>query len=678
MRPAGFSPDVPPSVESIPTTRTSLHNARFLHYLLHAAFTAFSTRYLNVMAPIDDAVAAIRASDGQKIGTVARAFGVHRTTLSRRIHGQATSRRLFAQRRQLLTPQAERLLIREIWRLCEWCLPPTPAMVRVWAGQISGKEPGKNWSAGFRRRHEATLDQRYLNTLDLERHRSESESSFRQYFTILEEKIALYNIQPNNCYNMDEKGFLIGHLQKVQRIFPKALIARQKLLGTGQDGNREWITIVATICADGTSLPPALIYKAVSGDLQDIWLQDYDPLQHRYWFASSPNGWTNNELGLSWLQSLFDTETRDKAKRDWRLLILDGHGSHCTIAFLDWCKSNRILVAIFPPHATHRLQPLDVSIFRPLATYYSQELDRHTRQSQGLTSLTKRDFFHNFDTAYCKAFTEANISSAWLKTGLEPFNPAEVLQIFDKGKANELTHSNTPHGSQSSRELSDTCLPTPTRLRSIRRLVGEDHGSDFQRVIKKLADTCVAFATELTLSRDRERGYIEALNNQKKKQKRGKPFTETLRAEGDLGVLFFSPRKVERAKELQAVKEAIKEDEVRQKELRVEERALQKARKQLEAQQKRDDRAARASSRKTVEALKRANRQQQIEAKQAIKRSAVHLDTTNTRLTKVRKLQKRPQKRVVVEAEPAVQQPQMEVRSRSGRAIKARPRFEPT
>jgi hypothetical protein len=73
-------------VESIPTTRTSLHNARFLHYLLHAAFTAFSTRYLNVMAPIDNAVAAIRASDGQKIGTVARAFGVHRTTLSRRIH----------------------------------------------------------------------------------------------------------------------------------------------------------------------------------------------------------------------------------------------------------------------------------------------------------------------------------------------------------------------------------------------------------------------------------------------------------------------------------------------------------------------------------------------------------------------------------------------------------------
>jgi hypothetical protein len=33
-----------------------------------------------------------------------------------------------------------------------------------------------------------------------------------------------YSIQPQNCYNIDEKGFLIGYLQKVRRIFPKALM----------------------------------------------------------------------------------------------------------------------------------------------------------------------------------------------------------------------------------------------------------------------------------------------------------------------------------------------------------------------------------------------------------------------------------------------------------------------
>jgi hypothetical protein len=72
---------------------------------------------------------------------------------------------------------------------------------------------------------------------------------------------------------MEEKGFLIGHLQKVKRIFPKALVRTHKLLGTGQDGAQHWITLMATIRADSSSLPPALIYKAASGNLQDTWLE---------------------------------------------------------------------------------------------------------------------------------------------------------------------------------------------------------------------------------------------------------------------------------------------------------------------------------------------------------------------------------------------------------------------
>ncbi len=67
---------------------------------------------------------------------------------------------------------------------------------------------------------------------------------------------------------MDERGFLRGHLQKVRRIFPKALMHQQRLLGTGRDGFREWITLIVTIGADESSLPPAMIYKAVANLLE--------------------------------------------------------------------------------------------------------------------------------------------------------------------------------------------------------------------------------------------------------------------------------------------------------------------------------------------------------------------------------------------------------------------------
>jgi hypothetical protein len=68
---------------------------------------------------------------------------------------------------------------------------------------------------------------------------------------------------------MDEKGFLIGELQKLKRIFTRKYFASGKLLGAGQDGNREWVTILACICMDGTYLPPSVIYQALSGNIQD-------------------------------------------------------------------------------------------------------------------------------------------------------------------------------------------------------------------------------------------------------------------------------------------------------------------------------------------------------------------------------------------------------------------------
>jgi hypothetical protein len=98
-------------------------------------------------------------------------------------------------------------------------------------------------------------------------------------------------------YNIDEKGFIIRKLQKTRRVFIKAWKKQGKLLGAAQDGNRDWITLIATIYADGTLLPPALIYSATTGDIQDQWLQDYQETEDCY-FASTETGWTNDQLGL--------------------------------------------------------------------------------------------------------------------------------------------------------------------------------------------------------------------------------------------------------------------------------------------------------------------------------------------------------------------------------------------
>jgi hypothetical protein len=116
-------------------------------------------------------------------------------------------------------------------------------------------------------------------------------------------------------YNMDEKGFLIGRLQKTQRVFTKDLYKQGKLTRAGQDGSREWITVVATICAGGTSLSPTLIYKAVSSNLRETWLIDFEPSRQSCSFTFSPYGWTSDELGYSWSTGLFKEEMAVRAER---------------------------------------------------------------------------------------------------------------------------------------------------------------------------------------------------------------------------------------------------------------------------------------------------------------------------------------------------------------------------
>ena len=86
----------------------------------------------------------------------------------------------------------------------------------------------------------------------------------------LQEKIEKYRITPRNIYNFDEKGFLIGLFKIFKRIVTIEHLKNKKTLRASQNSNREFISLIACICADNTFLPPALIYKGENNELRDI------------------------------------------------------------------------------------------------------------------------------------------------------------------------------------------------------------------------------------------------------------------------------------------------------------------------------------------------------------------------------------------------------------------------
>jgi hypothetical protein len=146
-----------------------------------------------------------------------------------------------------------------------------------------------------------------------------------------------YEVQPQHTYNMDEKGFLISIIGRSKRIFSRQMWERKEVRALLQDGSREWITVLACIRVDGEALPPSLIYQAEQGNIQLAWVEDIKAGKHEILVTLSLSGWTNDEIGLAWLEQVFDRYTKASARRSYRLLILDGHGSHLTMDFIDYC-----------------------------------------------------------------------------------------------------------------------------------------------------------------------------------------------------------------------------------------------------------------------------------------------------------------------------------------------------
>ncbi len=397
---------------------------------------------------------------------------------------------------------------------------------------------------------------------------------------------------------MDEKGFLIGVINESKRVVPISMLKQGKITGTGQDGNRSWITFIASICCDGTFLPPALIYQG-AGNLQTGWVEDFDGTSHKCFFTSTPTGWTNEDVALYWLQRVFDQSTRPKARsgRDWRLLWLDGHNSHINMRFLNWCHDNRILVAQYPPHSTHRLQPLDVSCFGALSTRYSQQLDQWLRKHGGIIPLNQNHFYSLFWPALHEAFSEHNILSGWRKTGLYPFNPQVVLQQIEN-----------PPSRPSSSDSKNSSILSASDWRRLRRVVKQEVNPLNQRLLKGFERV----AAQNQLLQAEIQGLKETVQLQKKTSKRNKNLFEQLQDSDGNKAIFYSPTKIEQAKRLVQQKEEDERAQQAEKEQRALQRQLVKEAKEKEAELRRQRREEVRVERAKQAALKQAEKEAKL------------------------------------------------------------------
>jgi hypothetical protein len=106
---------------------------------------------------------------------------------------------------------------------------------------------------------------------------------------------------------------------------------------------------------------------------------------------------------------------------------MDNHAPHCSLATILFCRDHHITLLILPPHASHKLQPLDKGFFGPLETAYESELEKWlvNHPEQGVTLFHVSGLFR---AAYSKRATVTKAEKAFAGTGVFPFNPDAITE----------------------------------------------------------------------------------------------------------------------------------------------------------------------------------------------------------------------------------------------------------
>lgn len=347
---------------------------------------------------IDRAIAAYNTGQYTSLRACARVFEVTHSTLARRLNGQLP-RNIAHQQRQILTTREEEVVIEKLLYQADSGYPYTIAQcLDICNGLLQSRQNPPNqtinnrWFRRFCKRH-SIIQTAFSRPYDYQRAKAEDPEAIQKWLRFVESKIQEYGAMPEDIYNFDETGFTAG------RIVSKKVIGRAiQQKGSSrlpprdiQSGDRTFTTVIECISGAGVALPPLILLpgKSITDDVVS------QQVQHGWRFMESHNGWTNDKIALLWLREVFEPSTKNTSGV-YRLLILDGHGSHLTNAFNAYCSDHKIVPLCMPAHSSHLLQPLDISVFGPLKRVYGPEIQKITAKSQ---IVTRSDFIAAYAVA---------------------------------------------------------------------------------------------------------------------------------------------------------------------------------------------------------------------------------------------------------------------------------------
>ena len=270
---------------------------------------------------------------------------------------------------------------------------------------------GKGWTKGFLNRH-PEISLRAPEPTSIARATGFNSPQVERFFQLLRTLYVKHGFRACDLYNCDETGFQTSAYR------PPKVVSLKGKRQVGVVASAERGRTVTAICccnAIGQFVPPALIFPCKK--MNDPRLLDATPPGTKG--MCSPTGWVNIDLFRDWLE-FFVQQVKPTEQRPV-LLLVDNHESHRAVAVLEYALAHHMVMMSVPPHTTHKLQPLDRTVYGPLSTYFEQAVDAFQKQNAG-QRIQMTDIGRIFGNAYMRACTIQNATSGFAKCGIHPYD----------------------------------------------------------------------------------------------------------------------------------------------------------------------------------------------------------------------------------------------------------------
>ncbi|XP_047135519.2 uncharacterized protein LOC105844307 [Hydra vulgaris] len=222
----------------------------------------------------------------------------------------------------------------------------------------TNKHAGVDWFRAFLSRH-PELVIRKPEATSIGRMSAFNKYNVNLFYNYLQSLLIKYKFSPNDIWNVDETG--VTTVQVPEHVLAKRGERQVASVTSAERG------ILVTMCnavnASGSSITPFYIFPRVH--FKDFFLRNSIPGSVG---TANKSGWMVESTFMEWFNHFIKSVRPSKTNPV--LLILDNHESHMSINFIDLASDNDVIVLTIPPHTSHKLQPLDITVYGPFKRHY--------------------------------------------------------------------------------------------------------------------------------------------------------------------------------------------------------------------------------------------------------------------------------------------------------------------